>query len=137
MKLGVSGIVEDECGRILLGQRSKTDKSLPGLWCTPGGGVKRGEFLHQALRREFSEEVGFDIIVGPTVTITQRLSTTNKGQINFIVFKQVRQQFPAQEARALDGFDRIRWFSRLSLVTYMWRGLVTPATIEALKIYLK
>lgn len=43
-------------GRVLVGRRPK-DKSYSGLWEFPGGKVKTGESLEQALDRELQEEL--------------------------------------------------------------------------------
>jgi len=55
---GVSAVIFDEHGRILLQQR--TDN---GLWGLPGGAVEFGESVLEALRREVDEETGLTIEV--------------------------------------------------------------------------
>lgn len=59
--LGVTGLVTDTQGRVLLVRQSY----MPG-WRLPGGGVDRGEPPEAALRRELAEEVG---LAGGTVTL--------------------------------------------------------------------
>jgi 8-oxo-dGTP pyrophosphatase MutT (NUDIX family) len=55
---GVSAVIFDEDGRILLQQR--TDN---GLWGLPGGAVEFGESILAALHREVMEETGLTIEV--------------------------------------------------------------------------
>lgn len=62
--LGVSGVLEDGVGRVLLIERGPGE-TYPGQFCTPGGGVEYAETLHDALIREFQEEVGLDVVVKP------------------------------------------------------------------------
>ncbi len=53
--VGVSGIISDDAGRMLLVQpRYWPDKA----WGLPGGMVKRGESFEEALTRELLEETG-------------------------------------------------------------------------------
>lgn len=54
------GIALDMQGRTLLTQR-KADSHLGGLWEWPGGKVRREEHPHEAVRREWREEVGGDL----------------------------------------------------------------------------
>lgn len=48
-------------GTVLLVKRSPADNFLPNVWEFPGGGVKTGESLCSALKRELKEEVDLDI----------------------------------------------------------------------------
>ena len=55
---GVSAVIRDETGRVLLQQR--TDN---GCWGLPGGAVEFGESVLEALHREVLEETGLTIAV--------------------------------------------------------------------------
>ncbi|MEV7968685.1 NUDIX domain-containing protein [Sphaerisporangium sp. NPDC088356] len=54
--VGVSAVVTDEHGRILMQRR--TDNNL---WALPGGGMDLTESVPQAAIREVKEETGYDI----------------------------------------------------------------------------
>ena len=51
-------VYAQDTGRVLLCLRSDRCDD-PNTWCCPGGGVEKGETIHQGLRREFVEEIGF------------------------------------------------------------------------------
>jgi len=55
---GVTGVVFDDTGRVLLGQRSDT-----GEWALPSGIPEPGEQMAQALAREVTEETGVEVVV--------------------------------------------------------------------------
>jgi len=44
---------------------------LSDLWCTPGGGVERGNSLHDSLIREIYEETGLSITVGTPALVNE------------------------------------------------------------------
>lgn len=48
-------------GKVLLIRRAKAEKFLPGYYEMPGGKFEFGEQPEEALRREFTEEVGFPV----------------------------------------------------------------------------
>lgn len=55
------GILTNEKGEILIAQRP-AHKYGPGLWEFPGGKVEVNESVYDALKREFQEEVGVQVI---------------------------------------------------------------------------
>lgn len=56
----VAGIIRDQAGRVLLGQRLP-GTHLAGLWEFPGGKIETGESSSQALKRELKEELGIKV----------------------------------------------------------------------------
>nr|BCX00724.1 MAG: A/G-specific adenine glycosylase [Bacteroidota bacterium] len=66
----VVGLIEDAQGRWLLARRPE-GKMLGGLWELPGGKVRSGEELAEALRRELREELGIEVRLGPPVGVVE------------------------------------------------------------------
>lgn len=59
-RVTVKGLARDGQGRLLF-VRERGD-----TWDLPGGGLEHGEELHEALRREFLEELRVEIDILPT-----------------------------------------------------------------------
>lgn len=55
-----AGILLDQSGRFLLGQRPE-GKPYAGYWEVPGGKIENGETVFEALKRELQEELGIEI----------------------------------------------------------------------------
>lgn len=55
-------------GRLLLAQLSERTAN-PGSWTLPGGGIDHGEPPRQAVVREFREETGLEVEVGPLLDV--------------------------------------------------------------------
>jgi ADP-ribose pyrophosphatase YjhB (NUDIX family) len=58
---GVSGLIVRD-GKVLLIRRGK--EPYKGRWSLPGGGVRAGERLRDAVHREVREETGLEVEVG-------------------------------------------------------------------------
>lgn len=70
--VAVGILIEDRAGRgpCMLVCRRPDGAILGGYWEFPGGKIEAGETPAQCLKREFSEELGVDIVVGkPMATI--------------------------------------------------------------------
>lgn len=69
--VSVGGVARDGEGRLLVVRRANPPAA--GLWTLPGGKVRRGERLADAVRREFREETGLDVGVGDLVGVAEAI----------------------------------------------------------------
>jgi 8-oxo-dGTP diphosphatase len=76
--------------QILLVRHEKNGKSY---WLIPGGGVEFGESVEEALIREFKEEVGLDIKVGPMVLVHDSIPPNHHRQVLNLYFMVSSEQF--------------------------------------------
>ena len=136
-KIGVSGILRNGDGKILLGRRDPND-SAGGKWVTPGGGVEYGEDVNAACAREFKEETGLSVWIplhreGFT---TVKEVIDGKGHV-IMVFKEAMADDVtlATSPVAGDGLVEVAWFDE-EAVERMWRGdQITKMTYQAVKEY--
>ena len=82
IRIRVAGILVKD-GRILLVRHEKAGKSY---WLIPGGGMDFGESAEEALAREYREEVGLDIHVGPLVLVHDSIPPTRHRQVLNLYF---------------------------------------------------
>jgi 8-oxo-dGTP diphosphatase len=66
----VAGLLVNE-GRILMVEQGRGEERY---WLLPGGGVRFGETLSEALRREFVEELGLRVAVNRLLAIVESIS---------------------------------------------------------------
>lgn len=69
-RLRVAGIIQRDDAILMV----RHEKDGSSYWLLPGGGVDRGETLHEALRREFNEEVTLEVEPGELVTISESIA---------------------------------------------------------------
>ncbi len=108
----VAAAVIERNGRILIGQRRKTDSH--GLkWEFPGGKVERGEAPAAALARELEEELGIQARVGRE--IVRYAHEYPKRATILLIFFNVKEFSGEPQALA---FERIVWETPDQLPTY-------------------
>ena len=89
IRIRAAGILVKE-DRILLVRHEKNGKSY---WLLPGGGVDFGESVADGLKREFREEVGLDIQVGPMVLVHDSIPPNHHRQVLNIYFMVTTEKY--------------------------------------------
>ena len=105
----VAALIESD-GRILACQRRRAG-SFGLMWEFPGGKVKPGETLEQALRRELEEELGTDATIGHELFRTQHRYAELADPIELIFFEA---KLDASSIRNL-AFETMEWRARETL----------------------
>ncbi len=82
--LGVGAVIIHQ-GRVLLVRRGT--EPLKGEWTLPGGMVELGETLHDALRRECSEETGLKVEPTHVVEVFEKIypGANGKPQFHYVI----------------------------------------------------
>lgn len=75
------GAIVVKAGKVLLVRRGREPSR--GLWSVPGGAVKAGEGLREAVAREVKEECGIDVKVEEIVEVVDRIHTDRNGRVRY------------------------------------------------------
>ena len=103
MKIVTAAIIEDQ-GLLLIARRAH-DQKLAGKWEFPGGKVEPGETLQECLKREITEELGVDAIVGEALT-----ESHYKYQHGEILLVALKTELKSEEIR-LTVHDEFQWLT--------------------------
>ncbi len=107
----VVGILEKD-NKILMLKRHFYDRTLPNVYCLPGGKVEEKESLESALKREVYEETGLNVC---SQTYLEALDVEIKEkhfEINMFSIETHNQ-----EVLISDEHSEYKWFSRAEVET--------------------
>lgn len=102
--VGVAVILRTSDGRILLGRRAM-HSTYPGLWCIPCGYVEYDEDVREAARREFREETGLEVELGPVFTVLSNFHNPETHTVGIWFQAEVVGGF----LQAGDDIDAVEW----------------------------
>jgi 8-oxo-dGTP diphosphatase len=110
------GILMKPNGDVLLGSRPE-GKPYAGYWEFPGGKVETGEAIIDALKREFAEEIGVDIISAEPWCGVEHVYPHAHVRLHFFISREWQG-----EPRALEG-QQLAWQGQMQLAPML------PATV--------
>lgn len=106
----VSGVILNDEGAVLLIQRA--NEPAKGQWSLPGGVVRVGETLSDALKREVLEECGLEIEPGPVLLVSERILKDESGRIqyHYVLLDYFCKKVGGSVKKGSDASD-VRWAS--------------------------
>ena len=114
------GILMQSNGDVLLGQRPE-GKPYPGYWEFPGGKVESNESILAALKREFYEELGIDVLSAEPWCCVEHVYPHAHVRLHFYISHDWRG-----EPKSLEG-QAFAWQGRLSVEPLL------PATLPLIE----
>jgi 8-oxo-dGTP diphosphatase len=114
------GILMKPNGDVLLGSRPE-GKPYAGYWEFPGGKVEAGEAVLDALKREFAEEIGVQLLSAEAWCGVEYVYPHAHVRLHFFISREWQG-----EPRALEG-QQLAWQGQLQLAP------ILPATIPLLQ----
>jgi 8-oxo-dGTP pyrophosphatase MutT (NUDIX family) len=107
---GVGGLAATEASRVLLVRED-------GRWLLPGGEVEAGESHAEALAREFREETGLSVTVGPLLSVTEQAYCHDgeRTEFRFAIYRVEPEATGLTDdpGRAGEGIEAIEWVEEL------------------------
>lgn len=107
--------------QILLGRSKKLDNQI----VIPGGGVKWGEPLQIAGRREIKEEAGIEVLMGDVLFVSELLEPDDHRVIVYLL-----AQYIQGELQAGDDLSEVFWADTRELAQY--QDEMTALTLDAI-----
>jgi 8-oxo-dGTP pyrophosphatase MutT (NUDIX family) len=127
--VAVYGVCRGADGSLLL-VRAARHLTVAGRWFLPGGGIDHGEEPEAALRREFREETGLQVVVGALERVLSDVFTLPDGtDLHTVRIVYTVDSFSGELQAETDGSsDAARWFrpdelTDLPLAHYVHRAL--------------
>jgi len=134
----VTAVIEREDRRLLIGQRRRQDSS-PLKWEFPGGKVKSGESLEQALARELREELDVTLLRAVPISRVEHEYGDRMSSLSIVFFAVTIQESilhpgPFEEVawvlpRELSQYDFLAANRRL--IAELATGRIKPSEVLA------
>ena len=118
IRVGVYGLAQ-QGGAVLLCRISAQVPHWHGAWTLPGGGVDFGEDTEAALRREFAEETGLAIDIGPVRLVDNKIKPPPERWHGLRIVHDVQAHPGALRHEPHGSTDRAQWHP-LAALPALW-----------------
>lgn len=109
--VGVGGILIEN-GKILLIKRATEPNK--GLWTIPGGKIKFGEKIEDALKREMLEETGLEVEILDLEDIYELIMSNGEVRYHYIILDYRVRRISGEPKSSTDALE-LKWFSKEEL----------------------
>lgn len=130
-KVGVTAFIYHKT-KVLIVQRAKHEKFLPGYWEMPGGKVDFSEAPEDALKREIKEEIDLDIKVIRPYSTFSYTSDDNQRHTVDIQF-MVEATGDINDIKLSKNHDDYKWIDQDELNNYQVSELMKKTILQGFK----
>ena len=125
-RVAVGGVIFDDKDRVLLVKRKNPPNQ--GMWAIPGGKVKFGETINEAIRRELKEETSLDVKPTKLLAVVEII----KEGFHYVILDYICEVIGGELRPSSDALD-----ARFLSLEEIKREKVSPTTVEMLEKYFK
>lgn len=127
------GAIVVKAGKVLLVRRRREPSR--GLWSLPGGAVRRGEGLREAVAREVREECGIDVRVEGVVEVLDRIYADRNGRVRYhYVIIDFLASWRKGRLRAASDISEALWVDPAAIGDLPLTAGLVPVITKALRL---
>jgi len=110
----VSAIIEKN-GKFLFGKKPQNIGPYPNTWHLLGGGIKQGESIIDAVKREVLEESGIEITDTEPISFDEDWELNKHGIKTHYIFLVFKAKYKSGELKPKDDITELKWIDKTIL----------------------
>jgi 8-oxo-dGTP pyrophosphatase MutT (NUDIX family) len=100
---------------LLFGRKRPGVGPYPDTWHLIGGGIKDGESLRGAIRREIKEEAGIKVKIKKSLGFDEDYEPNKHGEKTHYIFLVFLADYVSGEAKSNGDIENLKWISKEKL----------------------